>query len=574
MKKSDDAVVTLVFFTGVSSVVSQLLLIREFLAQFSGNEFVIALIFFNWLVLTGLGTLVATYGAGLNRSRVSADTLTISSYFLSCFPVVQILFLRYLKSVFFIHGTSHGFYPVMGFSFALMAPYCIVMGFVLPYSLFLLRQYYPPKSGTFVYLVDGMGDVTGGALFSFVLIFFFTPCGSLILSGMLLYLGTIYFSRVCKGSPCVTLMVPAVFATGFFLEGPSLEPQEGTLVDLKESLYGRIAVHEEQDQFTLFADGVPMVSSSHTALAREIVHYAMCQIPVSDDVLLLSGEAGIMAEIFKYHAKRIRYIELDPDVSRALINYGMITPIPGMIIINEDARKWLSRTDEIFHAVLMNMPEPDTFQANRFYTDEFFHLVHARMADTGIFGFHMDGYDAYITDAQLAKVSVIHATLKNHFPHVALIPSDNLFFLCRNYPIDMDIPKCLADKGISAPYLTNTYYGNVSRMKTDMLVQIIDHTAPINQDQAPRLIPIVYGTWFEKFNTSPLVFALVIACLCVFYLFSVSRGQYVLYTTGVVAMGSEILIIFLYQILWLHLFQDRHDRYAVSGRPSAWRLFR
>jgi len=48
-----------VIATGISSVVTQLLLIREFLAQFQSNEFVIALILFNWLIIGGAGTLLA-----------------------------------------------------------------------------------------------------------------------------------------------------------------------------------------------------------------------------------------------------------------------------------------------------------------------------------------------------------------------------------------------------------------------------------------------------------------------------------------------------------------------------------
>ena len=49
----------MVIATGISSVVTQLLTIREFLTQFQGNEIVIALIFFNWLILGGIGTLMA-----------------------------------------------------------------------------------------------------------------------------------------------------------------------------------------------------------------------------------------------------------------------------------------------------------------------------------------------------------------------------------------------------------------------------------------------------------------------------------------------------------------------------------
>ena len=60
-KKSERAITRVVIATGISSVVTQLLIIREFLSQFKGNEFVIALILFNWLFLGGLGTMLARW---------------------------------------------------------------------------------------------------------------------------------------------------------------------------------------------------------------------------------------------------------------------------------------------------------------------------------------------------------------------------------------------------------------------------------------------------------------------------------------------------------------------------------
>lgn len=54
MKKINErAIIRVVIATEISSVVTQLLTIREFLTQFQGNEIVIALILFNWLILNG-----------------------------------------------------------------------------------------------------------------------------------------------------------------------------------------------------------------------------------------------------------------------------------------------------------------------------------------------------------------------------------------------------------------------------------------------------------------------------------------------------------------------------------------
>jgi len=61
---SEPRIIAVVVATGVASVVTQLVLIRELLSQFQGNEIVIALILFSWLTLGGLGTLLARPAAG------------------------------------------------------------------------------------------------------------------------------------------------------------------------------------------------------------------------------------------------------------------------------------------------------------------------------------------------------------------------------------------------------------------------------------------------------------------------------------------------------------------------------
>jgi len=171
MKKS---VIRVVIATGISSVVTQLLTIREFLAQFSGNEFIIALILFSWMILGGIGTLIA--GFVKNRfNQVSIHVLFWLSIFLASLSPLQIIAIRILRYFIFTHGADVGFYPTFSFIFLLIAPYTILVGFVLPYSLFVIRNEDPDYSGTRIYITDNIGDVTGGALFSFALVYLVTP---------------------------------------------------------------------------------------------------------------------------------------------------------------------------------------------------------------------------------------------------------------------------------------------------------------------------------------------------------------------------------------------------------------
>ena len=79
--KNDRAIIRVVVATGISSVVTQLLTIREFLTQFQGNEIVIALVLFNWLILGGLGiTYLATVGLPIGEAAAAGEASNIITY--------------------------------------------------------------------------------------------------------------------------------------------------------------------------------------------------------------------------------------------------------------------------------------------------------------------------------------------------------------------------------------------------------------------------------------------------------------------------------------------------------------
>ena len=69
---SEPRTIAVVIATGIASVVTQLVLIREFLSQFQGNEIVIALILFSWLALGGAGTLLSRPAAGSRLATLEA----------------------------------------------------------------------------------------------------------------------------------------------------------------------------------------------------------------------------------------------------------------------------------------------------------------------------------------------------------------------------------------------------------------------------------------------------------------------------------------------------------------------
>ena len=325
-RKNERAITRVVIATGISSVVTQLLIIREFLAQFQGNEFVIALILFNWLILGGIGTLLARW-VTKRLWKATVNRLGWLSFVLAGLPAAQILIIRQFRDVFFIHGSSVGFYPTLAFTFFTIAPYCLVLGFVLPYSLFVIRTENPDYPGTRIYIIDNLGDVSGGALFSFALVFLVTPLQAVFLANLPLVLSTCLLFRVSsRHDPAVYLgtgVTVAILAVGIVLEPASLNPSEGKLVFYSESRYGRIQVQQDRDQFTLFVSGNPLYGNQNLSMAEETIHYPLAQLHQVNNILLISAQGGMMVELEKYAPASVDYVELDPQVANVQFRFGL-----------------------------------------------------------------------------------------------------------------------------------------------------------------------------------------------------------------------------------------------------------
>lgn len=556
-KKTERAVTRVVIATGISSVVTQLLIIREFLAQFLGNEFIIALILFNWLFLGGLGTILAHW-ITQRFWRPTINRLGWLSLLLAGLPAVQILAIRELRDVFFIHGTSVGFYPTLAYTFFTLAPYCLVLGFVLPYSLFVIRTESPDFTGTRIYITDNLGDVSGGALFSFALVYMVTPLQAALLANLPLLAATYLLFGLSSRRRILAIsgtgITLAIILYCVFAEPSSLAPAQGKLVHYRESRYGRIEVHQDQEQSTLFIGGIPLFSSQNLVMAEETIHYPLAQVPQAKQILLISAQGGMLAQLHKYRPDAVDYAELDPQVAEVQFRFGLIKTIPGLNVVHQDGRAYLARSEKKYDAIIVNLSEPDTFQINRFFTDRFFALARRRLAPHGVLSFSMQGFDNYLAEPQRQKLSSIYNTVTQYFDHVLLLPGQKIIFLCSSRPIETDIPASLNRKGIHTAYISGYFYGNLTPERISRLNDMLDPATPPNRDDFPMLMRLMFSQWFAKFDTSPTGFILALTVLSAIYLLRITREEYVLFSTGCMVMGSEVLVIFAFQIFFGYIY--------------------
>ncbi|TET94157.1 MAG: hypothetical protein E3J28_03080 [Desulfobacteraceae bacterium] len=542
--------------TGISSIAVQIITVREFLSQFSGNEITISLVLFCWLMVSGLGSLTSKI-----FPKKSVILYSIIALITALFPLIQIIAIRLFRDIIFIHGESPGFYPIFFFILALSAPYAFLIGFILPYSLAVIKASHGEFTAGQLYITDNIGDITGGVLFSFVLVYFFSPFKIIAFTSFLLIL--ISLVLIISLKRYILFFVAFLSITLFFgfafekrFELSTLSNQYGlNIVSYRESPYGRIVLTKEKEEYTFWESGMPTFSTFNITAAEEKVHYPLCQLEKIEDVLLVSGGMGeTLGEILKYSPRRIDYVELDPTLIKVASQFGLLTPQAKVNIIPADGRRYITDSNKRYSAIILDLPEPDTFQINRFYTSEFFACTKRILKKDGILSFSLIANPNYLSEVRVKKLSSIFNTVKKYFHNVLLIPGEEVYFLASDETLSTDIPLRLRKRSITTSYIEGFYYGNVTKERIKLLNESINPDEFINTDFQPRVINIMFNEWFKKYGTSPNWFIACLFGLLVCYISLIRKEEYVLFSTGFAVMGVEMLILFSFQVIYGYIY--------------------
>jgi len=541
--------------TGISSVTIQLLTIREFLTQFHGNEITISLVLFSWLMLTGLGSLVAK-----PFRHSSLKIYTLLTLMIALWPLPQMILIRGCREALFIHGSSPGFYTIFLYIVITVAPYCLLTGFILPYAQKVLNDHHHHFESGDLYITDNIGDILGGALFSFLLVYWLKPFPIIALtSALLIGVGLLLLLRSRSYVLLLTALVLASFFYRYALDRPferhSLSTQYGDVIRYIESPYGRIVVSREGPQRTFWESGIPLYSDSNIVNSEEKIHYPLCQLDRAENVLLISGGLGeTLAEVSKYGPAHVDYVELDPYLTDVALELDVIEKAPFLEIKNTDGRRHMKTTERKYDAIIIDLPDPDTFQINRFFTREFFSLAKKVLKRGGVVSMGVRYSQNYLSEIRKKKLSTLYNTARLYFRNVILLPGQEAYFVCSDRELWLDIPARLKSKSIKTSYIEGFFYGNVTKERIRELKEGIDPGEAINTDFEPRLINMVFQEWFTKHGTSPRYFIVILAVLTIIYIVFLGRHKYVLFSTGVTAMGAEMLVIFAFQVIYGYIY--------------------
>ena len=300
---------------------------------------------------------------------------------------------------------------------ALIATSVLVGGLIgaeIPLLMSLLQRIRQQDAGAAaadLFAADYVGALAGGLAFPFLLLPVFGQVrGAIVVAAvnLLAAVGIVVLLRhalsararrlVTAGVVVVALVLAAAAAvSGQFLISARQALYDDPVVVSERSAYQEIVLTETLPSLRgpadvrLFLDGDLQFSTTDEHRYHEaLVHPAVLRGARS--VLVLGGGDGLAArEVLRHGSvRRVVEVELDPAVLRLArtdprllaANRGSLDD-PRVQVVEADAMTWLRTATELFDAIVVDMPDPDSPATAKLYSQEFYGLAARALAPGG-----------------------------------------------------------------------------------------------------------------------------------------------------------------------------------------------
>lgn len=581
---------------GVTAIAAQIVLIREFLIVFSGDELSIGIILAVWLISAAIGSLFL--GRFADKIKSKNFILWFCWIFLSVMLLVEIFMIRSIRPILHINtGEIIPFYILAAASFIILFPLCAVLGFLFSLiSSFNSDDTIPAASriGN-LYALESFGSMLGGIIVSLILIKLFNSFQILSILSILNALTAIPFAfGHLRGVFCAPrrrfLVVTIIIILFLILSWPAGIWQKADLGALKRqwqgydvlsvrnSIYGNIAALKRENQFSIFNNGLRLYTVPDKLSSEEAAHFCLLEHADPKDVLLIGGGAGgLLDEILKYDLKSADYVELDPAIIKTAEDifpeeYTRSLKNEKVTVHNTDGRYFVKTTDKKYDCIIVHIGDPYTAQLNRFYTREFLKEAGRILKRGGVISFYLTASESYLNKDNANFLRCIYLTLKDSFPDVIVIPGETAYFLASNIKgaltYDYNIlMRRAGERNLDIKYAREYYlFSRMNAEKISYFENVLKDSGNIGINCDFRPSAYYYGiiSWSSRFRDSVFTKALrsagekkiwmILALFCFLALLLRNIPLFSAACAGFSQMSFQMIILFSFQVIYGYLF--------------------
>ncbi|KHE90303.1 MAG: fused MFS/spermidine synthase [Candidatus Scalindua rubra] len=455
-------------FVGCYATIAQVLIIREFLVVFFGSELCIGIILGTWLFGVASGAAVGGRVAGRFKDQLS---VFINVLLLMCAILpLELVSIRVLRLI--LNVSAGQYIPILSLllsSLCIITPFSFTIGLIFPVGCKVIRGFTRDSAADigFVYILESIGSLIGGLLFTFVLIARFQPFTIILIFNSILFLNLFLMLRFLdrglsnegKSSALFvrrkSLVSLLLFLVTFILLASGVVNRvDNYLINVRwsssnpnikllesiNSRYENIVVGVRDDQYSVFGNGQFNFAFPDEYVNSQMAHLIMTQHPDPKRVLLIGGGmGGLIREMLKHPIEELDYIEFDPALTESIKKYLPLEEKEALSdkrvrIFHVDGRYYVKRakSEKKYDLIFVNIPDPSTAFLNRFYTVQFFQEGNEILANNGVFGIEISSAVNYLGEEVGNYTGSIYQTLHSVFPHVIISPGQTNYYFASN----------------------------------------------------------------------------------------------------------------------------------------------
>lgn len=557
------------FLLGFSTIITQVVFIREFITVLSGNELVTGIVLSGWMLLTGSGALAG------GKTDFGKFSIRRGFVMLAAIPVLTMLsvsLLYWLKKMLFPPGTEAGLDATLVSVFLLLFPVCFLSGWLFTCFSALFSESGNKNLTGKSYAFESVGSLAGGLLFGILTGRYFDTFANLTIVAAFILITA--FFLLTTGRKIIRFAFPvfAVFLVScIIIANPDrqlkkmLYPNQ-EIVKNRVTRYGNLVVTEQAGQQNVYENNDLLFYTNNLMQNEEAVHFAMVQHKNPKSVLLVSGGiAGMIPEIKKHNVDKITCLEINSEIFKAFESFtDSVSKDQKVKIVNADIRSFIGRSKEQFDVILMNLPPPSSLGMNRFYTAGFFELLKKSCAENTVICTGLPSTANYAEGNALELNASLWKTLGTSFQNRLFLTGERNYFLASDGNLSPKIAERVTSRGIENEYVNQYYIDDaLLAQRSESMVSRFSDAAQVNEDFKPVMFISQMEHWLSIFGGKLKWLVIVPVLLFAAGFLKQDRITTGLYTAGFTAASLEVILLLAYQVWFGSIYLETSLFFAV-----------
>jgi spermidine synthase len=513
-------VAVLIFMTGFVASVGQILVIRELLVIFYGNELSTGLIFACWLLCTAAGSGLT---GRIYRKKTPDFKILLAGFSILCAVLPgTIVWIRAARAFWSI-PSGELLSPAMMLVIGLCAtaPLCFLCGglFAVAWELYRAGAGDEERS-IFVYLAESLGAGAGGLAFYFILLPLYPSFAGSLCLVIFLLAGAMAAGAGWKypGKPLCSIFLAAIFipACIFFSYSDRMDLLTHRLqwgksfFRSKDTPYHNLVFLFDSGLFSLFSNGLWLFSNPDPQSTEPAAYLPLLEHPHPGKVLVIGDYSPeLLGEVLNHPG--ITSVDcIQPDAELTAFTTAVLprrdtemTKDPRARILHVDPRRLGSETGTGYDVVLLSAGEPVNAEMNRFYTVEFFSRIKSVMNPGGVFSFGVPAAPDIVGPKEAVLLKSLNATLRQVFGYVLVLHGENARFIASQdvtgvTPDPLVLIERMRERNLNLKYVRDFYLLDLfNPIRLSYMESIIREGPPvrINRDFEPVCYLYGLGLW-------------------------------------------------------------------------------